>query len=121
MWNDTGDLAFIDENQTWWYIVFTPNIMSSPMADTFSVRLPEDLRAEVDRIAESTQRSRAFIIKAAVEAYVDEHHAYFNAIDEAIAEADMGVFISGGKARQWMRDLRANPNTPLPKPDVFKK
>jgi predicted transcriptional regulator len=91
------------------------------MADTFSIRLPDDLRAEIDKIAESTQRSRAFIIKEAVEAYVDEHRDYLNAIDEAIAEADKGVFISGKAARQWMRDLRTNPKAPAPKPDVFKK
>lgn len=89
------------------------------MADTFSVRLPEDLRAEVDRIAESTQRSRAFIIKAAVEAYVDEHHALLAAIDEAVVEADKGVFISGEKIFAWLDELRTNPNATGPEPDIF--
>ena len=91
------------------------------MADTFSVRLPDDLRAEVDKMAEATQRSRAFIIKEAVEAYVDEHRAYLAAIDEAIIEADKGVFVSGKAARQWMRDLRNDPDAPTPEADVFKK
>ena len=89
------------------------------MADTFSVRLPDDLRAEVDKMAEATKRSRAFIIKEAVEAYVDEHRAYLAAIDEAIIEADKGVFISGEKVLAWLEqpDLDA----PAPKPDIFRK
>lgn len=89
------------------------------MADTFSIRLPDDLRAEIDKIAESTQRSRAFIIKEAVEAYVDEHRAYKAAIEEALIEADKGVFISGEKIHAWLDELRTNPNAPGPEPDIF--
>jgi len=89
------------------------------MADTFSIRLPDDLRAEVDKIAESTKRSRAFIIKEAVEAYVDERRAYRAAIEEAIIEADKGVFISGEKVFAWLDELRTNPDAPDPEPDIF--
>ena len=89
------------------------------MADTFSIRLPDNLRAEIDKIAESTQRSRAFIIKEAVEAYVDEHNALLTAIDEALVEADKGVFISGEKIFDWLDELRTNPNAPAPEPNIF--
>lgn len=91
------------------------------MPDTFSIRLPDDLRAEIDRIAEATQRSRAFIIKEAVEAYIAEQRAYDQAIQEALVEANKGVFVSGKRVQQWLRDLQNDPNTPEPEPDVFKK
>ncbi len=91
------------------------------MADTFSIRLPDDLRAQVDRLAAATDRSRTYIIKEAVEAYVADQQAYLDAIDEALIEADKGVFVSGKKARQWLRDLAQDPATPLPQPDIFKK
>lgn len=91
------------------------------MADTFSVRLPDDLRAEVDRLAESQKRSRAFIIKEAVEAYVADQQAYRQAVEEALAEADRGVFISGEKVFVWLEQLRDDPTTAVPEPDVFKK
>jgi predicted transcriptional regulator len=91
------------------------------MADTFSVRLPDDLKEEVEKIAVATRRSRAFIVKEAVAAYVDEHRAYLAAIDKAIIEADKGVFISGEKVRAWIETLAINPNAPAPEPDIFKK
>ncbi len=90
------------------------------MPDTFSVRLPDDLRAEIDRIAESTKRSRAFIIKEAVEAYVEEQRDYDAAVAEALVEADKGVFVSGEKVLVWLEELKTNPNAPEPEPDVFR-
>jgi len=91
------------------------------MADTFSVRLPDDLRAEVDRLAESQKRSRAFIIKEAVEAYVADQQAYDDAIKEGLTEADKGTFISADKAFAWLDQLGVDSATPVPAPDVFKK
>jgi predicted transcriptional regulator len=89
------------------------------MADTFSVRLPEDLRVEVDKMAETAHRSRAYIIKAAVEAYVEDHRAYKAAVQEALVEADKGVFISGEAIHAWLDELRTNPDAPDPDPDIF--
>lgn len=91
------------------------------MADTFSVRLPDDLRAEVDRLAESQKRSRAYIIKEAVEAYVAEQHAYHEAIKAALSEADKGAFISADKTFAWLEQLRTDPAARIPAPDIFKK
>jgi len=91
------------------------------MADTFSVRLPDDLRAEVDRLAESQKRSRAFIIKEAVEAYVSEQQSYQQAVQDALNEADKGIFISGDRVFAWLDQLGIDPTAPVPAPDVFKK
>ena len=91
------------------------------MADTFSVRLPDDLKAEVEKIAEAANRSRAYIVKEAVEAYVADHRAYLAALDEAIAEADKGVFVSSDAALAWLEELKTNPQATAPAPDVFKK
>jgi predicted transcriptional regulator len=91
------------------------------MADTFSIRLPEDLRNEVDRLAEASRRSRAYIIKEAVEAYVAGQRAYEKAVDEALIEANKGVFVSGERVLAWLDELRINSNAPAPEPDVFKK
>ena len=89
------------------------------MADTFSVRLTEDLRVEVDKMAEMSHRSRAYIIKAAVEAYVEDHRAYKAAVHEALVEADKGVFISGETIHTWLDALRTDPNAADPEPDIF--
>ena len=89
------------------------------MPDTFSIRLSEDLRQEVDRLAESQQRSRAFIIKEAVEAYVAEQYAYQRAIEEALNEAEKGAFVSGAKVLAWLE--HPDSAVPAPTPDIFRK
>ena len=92
------------------------------MADssgTFSVRLPENLRREVDDFAKATKRSRSFVVKEAVAAYMGEQKAYLSAIDEALAEADKGVFISGEAVSKWLASWGTSDELPAPEPDIF--
>lgn len=88
-------------------------------SDTFSVRLPEQLRTEVDQFAALTKRSRSFVIKEAVTAYMDEQKAYLAAIDEGIAEADKGIFISGEAFSKWLSSWGTDHVLPPPEPDIF--
>lgn len=88
-------------------------------ADTFSVRLPDDLKASVTQLAALTKRSRAFIVKEAVAAYVEEQRAYLEVIDEALAEADKGTFVSGEAAFAWLDSLGTEKELPPPEPDIF--
>ena len=88
---------------------------------TFSVRLPEELRREVDEFAKATKRSRSFVVKEAVAAFMQEQRAYYAAIDEALAEADNGVFISGEKVMEWLASWGAKNELPPPEPDIFLK
>jgi predicted transcriptional regulator len=86
---------------------------------TFSVRLPEELRREVDEFAKATKRSRSFVVKEAIEAYIDDRRAYLEAIDEAIKEADKGVFISGEAVDRWLASWGTDNPLPMPEPDIF--
>lgn len=42
------------------------------MSKTLSVRIPERLAGALDAVAASTERSRSFLVKKALEAYLDE-------------------------------------------------
>ena len=42
------------------------------MSKTLSVRIPDDLAKELDAVSKNTERSRSFLIKKALEAYLDE-------------------------------------------------
>ena len=88
---------------------------------TFSVRLPEELRREVDAFAKASKRSRSFVVKEAVAAYMHDQRAYLAAIDEALAEADKGVFISGEKVMEWLASWGTDNELPPPEPDIFLK
>ena len=87
-------------------------------AQTLSVRLPDNLKKELDTLARLSKRSRSFIIREAVEAYVEDQREYLRAIDEALAEADKGVFHSSEQAFKWMRALGTEHEYPIPEPDI---
>lgn len=84
-----------------------------------SVRLPDGLRREVDEYAKATRRSRSFIVKEAIAAFMEERRAYLAAIDEALAEADKGVFVSGEAADAWLGSWGSGEELPAPEPDIF--
>ncbi len=87
--------------------------------ETFSVRLPDDLRNEVDRLAALTKRSRSFIVKEAVAAYIADQRDYLKAIDEALQEADKGIFVSGEAAFKWLDSIGTPDELPAPEADIF--
>jgi predicted transcriptional regulator len=91
----------------------------SESATTFSVRLPADLRKAVDDYARATGRSRAFVIKEAVSGFMEEQEAYLTAIDEALIEAEKGVFVSGEAVFEWLESWGTDKVKPMPEPDIF--
>lgn len=86
---------------------------------TFSIRLPVETKQELEAYAKATQRSSAFIAKEAIEAHLADRRAYLTAIDEAIKEADEGVFVSGEALFRWIDSLGSENELPLPEPDIF--
>jgi predicted transcriptional regulator len=91
----------------------------SKKSEEFSIRLPNKLLREIDEVAASSNRSRNWVIKQAVVAYLQEQQAYFAAIEEGLAEADKGIFISGEKVMEWLASWGTPNELPPPEPDIF--
>ena len=53
------------------------------MAVSVSLRLPEDIHEQLEEIAEDIERSKSFLIKKAIEAYLDEYADYRIALDRS--------------------------------------
>jgi predicted transcriptional regulator len=88
-------------------------------SETFSVRLPAETKRELEEYARATKRSTAFIVKEAVEGVLAERRAYLAAIEEALEEADKGVFISGEAVDRWLESWGTDHVLPMPEPDIF--
>lgn len=90
--------------------------------ETFSVRIPAELKRELEEYAKSTQRSSAFVVKEAIEVHLADRRAYLAAIEEALKEeAETGAYVSGEKVIEWL-DSWGSPNEkPRPEPDIFLK
>jgi len=55
---------------------------------TMTVRLPVELMARLERLAKSTDRSKAFLANRAIEEYLETQSWQVAAIEEAVREAD---------------------------------
>jgi RHH-type rel operon transcriptional repressor/antitoxin RelB len=51
------------------------------MAKTVSIRLPEDISQELDKVSREINRNKTFIIRSAIEKYLDEYADYQIALD----------------------------------------
>ncbi len=73
-----------------------------PAGETFSVRLPPGTKRELEEYAQATKRSRAVIVKEAVEAHLTERRAYLAAIKQAEQEIDRGDTVEGQEVIAWL-------------------
>ncbi len=88
-----------------------------PRSSQLTVHLPDALKTEVARLAAASNSSSDTIVTEAVAAYLDDRRDYLTAIDEAIAEADQGVFVSGEAVIDWLRSWGTDSVKPAPEPD----
>jgi predicted transcriptional regulator len=72
------------------------------MPSAFTVRLDDEILAELDLLAEKTDRSRSWLVTQAVQDYVALNAWQIGKIEAGIAAADRGDFASD----QEMKRLR---------------
>jgi len=81
---------------------------AAQMSTTMTVRLDDEVRDRLDRLAESTQRSRSFLAAEAIRAFVENNEWQIAEIRAALKEADAGDFASDKEvaslARKWKVD-----------------
>ncbi|MDA0224592.1 MAG: ribbon-helix-helix protein, CopG family [Proteobacteria bacterium] len=75
-----------------------------------TIRLDEDVRDRLDRLAEATHCSRSFLVTEAVRAYIEMNDWRVSEIHAALKEADAGDF-AGDKdvavlSRRWKGNAR---------------
>ncbi len=51
------------------------------MSHSLSLRLPEELISDLERVAETTQRTKTYLIRRALETYLKEYADYQVALD----------------------------------------
>lgn len=91
------------------------------MASTvLSVRVPEELKEQLDYLSRSTKRSRAYLAAEALGDYVKRNAWRAKELHAAIKEADKGVFVSHEAMVEWADALGATNESAPPKPDVRK-
>jgi RHH-type transcriptional regulator, rel operon repressor / antitoxin RelB len=84
--------------------------MPSAMSTTMTVRLDDEVKDRLERLAESTHRSKSFLASEAIRAFVELNEWQVGEIRAAIAEADAGDFATDKEvaavARKWKVNAR---------------
>jgi RHH-type transcriptional regulator, rel operon repressor / antitoxin RelB len=77
---------------------------------SITARLDPETKEKLEQLSKSTARSRAFLISEAIRAYVKEQAWQIQAIEEGVAQADLGNFASNDKIRatfgKWGVDVK---------------
>jgi predicted transcriptional regulator len=57
-----------------------------------TLRVPEEIKAKLDKLARATHRSKSFLAEEAIARYIDLEAWQIGEIEQAIQEADRGDF-----------------------------
>jgi predicted transcriptional regulator len=70
-----------------------------------TIRLEDEIKDRLDRLAESTQRSKSFLAAEAIREFIENNEWQIAEIRAALNEADAGDFASekdiAGLSRKW--------------------
>ena len=80
------------------------------MSTTMTVRLEDEVKHRLDRLAESTQRSKSFLAAEAIREFVENNEWQISEIRAALAEADAADFATDKElaavAKKWKVNAR---------------
>jgi len=80
------------------------------MSTTMTVRLDDDVKERLHRLAEATERSKSFLAAEAICGYVDNNEWQIAEIHAALKEADAGDFAAdkdvANVAKKWKVSAR---------------
>ena len=78
------------------------------MSTTMTIRLEDEVRDRLDRLAEATQRSKSILAAEAIRAFVETNEWQIGEIRAALREADAGDFASDKDVAALSRKWKVN-------------
>ncbi|HSB73718.1 MAG TPA: ribbon-helix-helix domain-containing protein [Candidatus Methylomirabilis sp.] len=88
--------------------------MAQTSATVLTAHVPAALARKVDQLAARLERSRGWIIKQAVTAWITQEEERSRITREALADVDAGRVIDHQAVQAWAESL--NTDQPLPRP-----
>jgi predicted transcriptional regulator len=78
---------------------------------TFTIRVGRTVKQRLEKLAESTGRSRSFLAAEALNAYLDVNEWQIAGIEKAIASLDRGAGIAHGDVKRAVRSWAKSRST----------
>lgn len=76
------------------------------MSTTMTIRLEEDTKVRLDRLAQATKRSRSFLAAEAIRDFVALNEWHVGEIRKSLKEADRGEFASRAEIKRFFDGWR---------------
>ncbi len=77
------------------------------MSTTMTLRIEDDVKDRLEKLADSTQRSKSFLAAEAIREYVENNEWQIAEIKAAIKEADAGDFATNAEVAAVVKKWRA--------------
>ena len=78
------------------------------MSTTMTIRLEDEVKERLDRLAEATDRSKSFLAAEAVRTFIENNEWQIAEIQSAIKEADAGDFAADRDVEKLARKWKVN-------------
>jgi RHH-type transcriptional regulator, rel operon repressor / antitoxin RelB len=77
------------------------------MSATMTLRLEDDVKSRLEKLADSTQRSKSFLAAEAIREYVENNEWQIAEIKAAVKEANAGGFASDAEVAALSKKWKA--------------
>ncbi len=88
--------------------------MSNAETKVLTAHVPIELSERVDYLAERLDRSRGWVVKQALAAWVDQEEERTRLTEEALADVDQSALIAHAEMLAWAESLDTDNPLPLP-------
>ena len=89
--------------------------MAKTETKVLTAHVPLPLAERVDRMAERLERSRGWIMKQALSAWLSQEEERERLTREALADVDAGLVIDHQAVQEWADSLGTNKPLPMPR------
>jgi len=76
------------------------------MSTTMTIRLEDDTKSRLDKLADATQRSRSFLAAEAIREYIELNEWQIGEVRQALEEANRGEFASDAEVKSFFDGWR---------------
>jgi predicted transcriptional regulator len=90
-------------------------VMSHAATKVLTAHIPLPLAEKVDQVAARLERSRGWIVKQALSAWIDQEEERSRLTLEALADVDAGRVIDQQAVQAWADSLETASPLPLPR------
>lgn len=88
--------------------------MANAKTKVLTAHVPIELSERVDYLAERLDRSRGWVVKQALAAWVDQEEERTRLTEEALADVDQSALIAHVEMLAWAESLDTDNPLPLP-------